>query len=238
MMLTKNRISLQKTEWREEMSLSIFIQIYNVCMCFHESDAVLRSHGCPLPHGWFVQRGEGQLWEVQALRHQTLSSARHWTRQGLCSSPVPLSPSSSPLSLFFFFFFNVTPPSSRCESAWSSSVPLLGWSSLWICTPPNTSWRSTWRRFLTGLFLLSSYSQSNYVSVCYYKLLCEQCVSCWSHAIKWYLVPYRNDKLFHKNCINDWQYVRGSNKKHPKSEIKVTVITSFGDMYRDRKSVV
>lgn len=57
----------------------------------------------------------------------------------------------------------VTPPSSRCESAWFSSVPLLGWSSPWTRTPPNKSWTSTWRRFLTGSFLLSTYSPTNHV---------------------------------------------------------------------------
>lgn len=91
------RSSSQEMEWWEWMSLNIFIRISNVfnwvCVSMG-SDAVLSSHGHPLPHGWFLQRGEGQLWEVQTLRSQTLSSARHRTRQGL-SSFWPLSPSPS-----------------------------------------------------------------------------------------------------------------------------------------------
>lgn len=46
-----------------------------------------------------------------------------------------------------------TLPSSRCGSAWFSSVLLLGWSSPWTRTPTNKIWWNTWRRFPTGLSL-------------------------------------------------------------------------------------
>ncbi len=140
-----------------------------VCVCARistESDAVLSSHGYPLPHGWFLQHGEGQLWEVQTLRNQTLPSARHCTRQGWFSF-------CSFLSVFLFLplslqsiIIHLIPRSSRCESAWFSLAPLPGWSSPWTRTPPNKIWRSAWRRFLTGVFLLSSHPQTNNVLRC------------------------------------------------------------------------
>lgn len=58
----------------------VFIQVF-VCVSMG-SDAVLGSHGYPLPRGWLLQHREGQLWMVQALRIQVVSSARHWARQG------------------------------------------------------------------------------------------------------------------------------------------------------------
>lgn len=71
---------------------------------------------------------------------------------------------SLPLSLMSISI-HVNPSLSRCESAWFSLAPLLDWSLLWTRTPPNKSWRSTWRRFLTGVHLLSSHSQTNNILV-------------------------------------------------------------------------
>lgn len=66
-----------------------------LCVCVSmRSDAVLSSNGYPLPHGWFLQRGEGQFREVQTLCSQAMSSASYRARQGLfsfCSYlPFPL----------------------------------------------------------------------------------------------------------------------------------------------------
>lgn len=51
------------------------------------------------------------------------------------------------------------------------------------------------------------------------------CVLWYSYTIKYHLAQYWNE-LFHKKCINDWQYVQASKKKPPKSELKVTIISS------------
>lgn len=59
-----------------------FYSLSRVCF-FMGSDAVLSSHGHPLPHGWFLQCGEEHFWEVQTLCNQAVSSTRYRIRQGL-----------------------------------------------------------------------------------------------------------------------------------------------------------
>ena len=44
-------------------------------------------------------------------------------------------------------------------------------------------------------------------------------------SIGYHQVQCKNDDLFYKICINDLQYVQGSNKKAPKSETLVTIMS-------------
>ncbi len=150
------------SRYQKCLTVSVF-----VCVSM-ESDAVLGSHGHPLPHGRLLQRWEGQLREVQTLRHQTLSSARHRTRQGLFLF-VPLPLSVPPVS-----HYSCDSTLLRCESAWFSLVRLLGWSSPWTHTPPKRSWRGTWRKFHTGVFLLISPSEKSCFGMKRALLQCEQ----------------------------------------------------------------
>lgn len=58
----------------------VCIQVF-VCVSMG-SDAVLGGHGYPFSRGRLLQHREGQLWTVQTLRIQAVSSTRHWARQG------------------------------------------------------------------------------------------------------------------------------------------------------------
>ena len=115
-----NGVGAGNATWRQWVGLHPFrcTMCLTVCVFPTGSDAVLRRHGRPLPPGWFVQRGEGQLREVQTLRHQTLSGARHRTRQG----------SYFTVNLAFFFLLCVS--HYWCDSALRSGAGRL--DSVWF----------------------------------------------------------------------------------------------------------
>lgn len=46
-------------------------------------------------------------------------------------------------------------------------------------------------------------------------------------TIRYQLPQYSNNDLFHKNYINDWRYVQGSNKKLLKRDIMITIFLQW-----------